>query len=186
MHSVAAPIWGRVSRTVACACTALLCSVSQAQLLTGPVLRVQAVQANGSNAEFSIFLGDAGLNIGDRSITWSRSAALQLMDENGQPIATLRNASVYMRQYPPRITVNYSVQAGNDTTYFNISTGLIHFPPVRLDESIGRANASITLTDMNLDGAEVQASGAFSGIFSSYYDGKMPENAPDRSEEHTS
>jgi len=103
---------------------------------------------------------------------------IEIKDSEGDVIAELTSLAI---QYiaDPVISTNFAVQAIGADTRFTISSGPLSFPTISAADAIGRASASMTVTDFFIPGG-IGASGvtlvgeqAGGGIVSATYNGAI-------------
>jgi len=163
-------------------CALIVCCVGlfgadllRADLLSGFAFRLVATNASGTGTvevPFSSGTWDpTGVNF-----RWTRSSPLQVVDPtNGTLIATLINADVTVKTGSvSEIQFAFGVLAGTSTTTFSASSPKSTFRRVPAAVATGRATCSLTVTDMNGDGAQLFAlgqdgTGSYHGSFNGLY-----------------
>lgn len=92
-------------------------------------------------------------------------------DDTGMQFAVLRELLVEF-EYTPlyRLTLSTSVLSGPTTTEFEIDTPAMRFPAVQASVAEGRATGGVTITDVDLNFAQIASLGpAGSGIIRAHY-----------------
>jgi uncharacterized protein (TIGR03382 family) len=113
---------------------------------------------------------DDGVLTGD-TWTWTMNGPRTVRDSVGNAIATIRMMDCFLGG-DPQANVRFDVEAGNATTAFTISSGLVSFAPI--PNAVGRASASITLTDLNGDGATLTGQEPGGRAYRASYNGLAP------------
>lgn len=137
-----------------------------ADFVTSPVLNVE-VWSDSGYATYTVPFSSANYDPTLRVVTWARTTATPIVDPNsGATLATMRNASLSIRHYPPRILIVGQITAGSADITVRIRSGWLRFPPIFSQEGGGRVSVSLGLADLNANGARMAAVGpAGAGIY---------------------
>lgn len=137
------------------------------------VFRINVSNPTGT-AEYAVRFEEGIWDPEESSYTWNLPAALDLTDTVGGWIATLTNASVFVRvDQGGEIELSIGVISGPQQTDVIIGSPLVMLSePIPASYARGRATASVTLTDAAGDGAMIVGLGATGvGIYRSYFNG---------------
>ncbi|GMV26250.1 MAG: hypothetical protein AMXMBFR58_22810 [Phycisphaerae bacterium] len=96
------------------------------------------------------------------------SEAVDMVDDDGDVIATLSNLNVLLIA-DPVINMNFAVFAGAADTSFVITSTLLSFPNIA--SATARASAGVTVTDSNGDGATATGDFDRDKFFRAFYNG---------------
>lgn len=131
----------------------------QADFVTGPVLSVE-IWSGSQYGTYTVPFSGANYDQTQRVLTWARTSATPIVDPNtGTTLATMRNASLSIRHYPPRISIVGQITAGNSDITVRIRSGWLRFPPIFTEMGGGRVSVSLGLADLNANGARMAAIG---------------------------
>ncbi len=135
----------------------------------GAALIIHASNAQGSGQiVIPIEHGFVGNN--GETFTYTLPSSMAITSESGAHIATLVNFNELLIA-DPVVSIGFSVQAGGADTNFSITTALLSFPAI--NNPIGNASGSVTVTDFDGNGATIAGiSGA--PIFEWDYNGFVP------------
>lgn len=129
--------------------------------ITDPGLIIEASNANGSGT-FQVFLSNGTWKNNNQDWEWTSPAeGYDIFDDNFNLVSHIDFMQCKMNA-DPQVTVNFSVNATALATHFAITTGVLTFPSGINSGAIGRAQAGITITDNDGDGAS--ATGGFGGF----------------------
>lgn len=168
-----------MARVLLCCFSAvLLCPVVAfgANGVSVNMLVVEASDAAGRYGTLVFTRNDSFFNTTDRSTTLTYTTVTPILDTaSGQPMATLRRAVVYGRAYPPKITMDIIVEAGDFETNFVLWSPWVGFPFITPTEGQMRAFGSFTARDQNWNGARLVSLGEpGSGAFRAQVNGQVP------------
>lgn len=134
--------------------------------LSGEAFHITASNGNGS-ASYDAPLSDLTYDQGSNTYSWSLTAPVDLTNDNGDVIATLNSANVYIAG-DPATNWGFAVQAGSSDTTFSISSAVISFGAIQHPQ--GQAGAAFTITDVNHDGATL-STGKTGKAYNATYNG---------------
>jgi hypothetical protein len=132
------------------------------------VFVIRAENANGV-AEYRATFFDGYFNP-DGSYEWTLPQSIMMTNQSGVVIAELQTASVFCHE-DPDVSLNFNVLAGSIMTTFTITSAQVSFASLAAAE--GRASASLSVTDLTGDGANVSPLGQ-PGVYLSQYNGVVP------------
>lgn len=134
-------------------------STARADFISNTVLSID-VSSGPNHATYVVTFSGASYDATQRVLTWARTTSTALIDPNTNvTVATMRNVSLSIRQYPPRILITGQLTAGASDVTVQIRSGWLQFPPIFAHEGGGRASVSLGVADLNGDGAFVEAIG---------------------------
>jgi hypothetical protein len=109
---------------------------------------------------------------------WETTTAIPIEDPQGNTIGTFGPAAITSYVDPshsgranPQINLGFAMQAGNATTSFSVTSGLLTVSPAFVNPD-GRAAVGITVNDANGDGATLVGLG--NGAMLTQYNGGIP------------
>ncbi len=151
-------------RGLALAALALVASAGTASADISSVVFNITAEVNGNSYPWSVTLnpGDVDAN-GD--YFWQLEEEVHVMDGTDE-IFALTGASVTIFA-DPSVALNFNVIAGQQNTVFTIDSAVLSFAP--LANSVGRATAGVSVTDLTGDGATFTPWAG--GAYRSYYNG---------------
>lgn len=121
---------------------------------TGAPLITVTAESRGALARLAIAESQL-VRVGD-GWRFMLSAPTPILSDSGAEIASLQR--LHLLVLPgPRVSLNFLVIAGGSPTAFSLASALVSFPTIH--NTIGRASAGITITDLDGDGASL--SGGF-------------------------
>jgi MYXO-CTERM domain-containing protein len=132
------------------------------------VFVIRAENANGV-AEYRATFFDGYFNP-DGSYEWTLPQSIMMTNPQGVPIAMLQSASV-MCHDDPDVSLNFNVLAGSAMATFTITSAQVSFATLALAE--GRSSATVSVTDLNSNGALLTPFGQ-PGAYTSRYNGVIP------------
>ncbi len=157
---------------------ALGAPVIQAGSISDVIFRIEATNNEGTG--YLEFTKDQLVyNPGTNQWTWS-TGFHEILNEWGDPIATLDNATIGLIKDPLPdkfyyISLGLAVHAGASDTVFFVQSAQLSFGTLWPPTPAGRATASINATDVNGNGVLMQALGPVgSGIYTAQYNGLAP------------
>lgn len=122
-------------------------------------------------ASFQARFSDGSWDSQRRIYSWRLREPVELRDDEGDLIAVLQQGSTLVRG-DPQISLGYLVQAGDSLTSFTITSALLSFPA--LNNPDARASASMGITDINGDGAELVGLHDGPAAYLAEYNGFVP------------
>lgn len=132
---------------------------ARADFVSDTVLSVD-VWAGGNHATYVVPFAAANYDSTQRVLTWARTTSTPLVDPNTSVIvATMRNASLSIRHYPPRILIVGQLIAGSQDAVVLIRSGWLQYPPIFANDGGGRVTVSLGIADLNNNGAALDAIG---------------------------
>jgi hypothetical protein len=135
--------------------------------VSGVAFRIDASNGDGSGfLEWGV--DQLSFDKETNSWSWSQASPIDIENEEGELIATLTNANVYI-QGDPTVNMGFAVQAGSSDTTFTITTALLSFATV--NDADGQAGAGFTITDVDRDGATFTAAYDDGSAYQAYYNG---------------
>lgn len=151
---------------IAVAAAALLAGSASADI-SSIVFSITATLDNGNGPSYplNIELDPSGVDA-NGNYQWQLASPVDVVDDQDQNVFTLGEAGVTIFA-DPSVALNFQVLAGMQNTVFNVDSAVLSFAP--LANSVGRATASVSVTDLNGDGASFTPVG--SGAYASYYNG---------------
>jgi hypothetical protein len=130
------------------------------------VFHIRAETPDGRFAEFEHRF-DAQYYDPERGFyEWNLTAPVNLMDADGNHIATLNTATEICNE-DPDITLNFSVASGVVSTTFTITSAHLGFAAINNAE--GRATASVNASDLSGDGVFMMPNGG--STYTAHYNG---------------
>lgn len=167
---------GQIAGTVVMA-VPLLFQTSVARADISGELAFQATSGR-STGTFVVELSDGVW--GDGTWTWDLDAPVPILAEDGTTVvATLLAGHVLVNENDVEIELGAGVLAEPSVTDFVISTPQLSFPTIPADSALGRAVATISLTDTEGPGgyALIHGTPLGTGIFRSQYNGATQDFA---------
>jgi hypothetical protein len=164
------PLWGRTARTLLCVTAAVGCVSAALAEISDIVYSVVAENRSG-RASFQAHFSEGSWDSERRIYSWRLSAPIELRDDDGDLIAILQQGSTLVRG-DPQISLGYLVQAGDSLTNFTITSALLSFPTMNNPDA--RASASMGITDINGDGAELIGLHDGPAAYLAQYNGFVP------------
>lgn len=135
--------------------------------LDGLAFNVQASNADGTGS-YSAPLSDFDYDPVTNTYTWRLGAPVDIMNDNGDVIATLTGGNAFVSG-DPAVNFGFSVEAGNSDTTFTINTASVTFAAI--NNAQAQAGAAFTITDQTHDGATLstlnQAGRAYNATYNS-------------------
>jgi hypothetical protein len=153
-----------------CAVALLGCASTALGDLSDIVFSVVAENRSG-RATFQAHISEGSWDSQRRTYTWRLPQPVELRDEEGDLIAVLQQGSTLVRKNP-QISLGYLVQAGDSLTTFTITSGLLSFGTMNNPDA--RASASMGITDINGDGAELNGLHDGPAAYLAEYNGFVP------------
>ncbi|MBL8878720.1 MAG: hypothetical protein JNG88_06320 [Phycisphaerales bacterium] len=139
--------------------SAASCIHARADFVSDIVLSID-VWAGSSHATYVVPFSGANYDATQRVVTWARTTSTPLIDPNtSMTVATMRNASLSIRHYPPRILIAGQITAGAQNAVVLIRSGWLQYPPIFAGDGGGRVSVSLGVADLNNNGAAVDAIG---------------------------
>ena len=152
-------------RGVALAALALAVSAGTAAAdISSVVLNITAQLENGSTYPWSVTLNPGDVD-GNGNYFWQLEEEVHVRDGENE-IFALTDASVTIFA-DPSVALNFNVIAGMQNTVFTVNSAVLSFAP--LANSVGRATAAVSVTDLTGDGATFTPWAG--GAYRSYYNG---------------
>jgi hypothetical protein len=106
--------------------------------------------------------------------SWQATQPVPIEAEGGVQIALLKDAVVNLDP-DPQIAWSFAVQAGELAADFEIRSALLSFPTIPASVAEGRASCGFSVTDLDGDGALLQALGdPGAGAYTAAYNGWWP------------
>lgn len=158
-------------KVVVCAAliTANPISTQASDCISDVVLTLQASSANGQGTA-QIHYQDGIWNAEQRTLTWSPATPV-VISGSGGVIATLQSGTLRLKD-TAHIDMSLTFQAGSADTQIVARTGVVGFEAIPAASAQGKANATLTLIDLNANGGLLHALGSpGSGCFKAYYNG---------------
>jgi hypothetical protein len=146
--------------------TGLAASVASADL-TDEVFTLHAT-AGGQSGVYHVMQED-GWYDDNGNFFWILENDVNIKGDNGEVLATLSAANISIFA-DPVININFHVQASNQNTIFQVTSGLLSFPDI--NNAIGAASAGVTVTDVNGNGATLAPDG--DSMYRAHYNGLVP------------
>jgi uncharacterized protein (TIGR03382 family) len=103
--------------------------------------------------------------------TWSMTQPQHIYSDSGADLGSVQNMACFLGG-DPQANVTFGVMAGASPTNFTISSGLVSFSPIA--NAVGRASASITLTDLDGNGASLTGLQPGGHAYRANYNGAIP------------
>ncbi len=150
---------------------AVLGSVSTAWGDLSDVIFSVVAENRSGRATFQAFISEGSWDSQRRTFTWRLPQPVELRDDEGDLIAVLQQGSTLVRRNP-QISLGYLVQAGDSLTTFTITSGLLSFATMNNPDA--RASASMGITDINGDGAELKGLHDGPAAYLAEYNGFVP------------
>lgn len=163
---------------VACFVSLLGAAGGRADLFSGSMFHLVATNASGTGT-IDIPITSGSWDAANVIFRWTRSTSLQIVDpSNGALVATLINADVTVKTGSvSEIQFNFGVLAGTSETTFQVDSPRSTFRRVPATAATGRATCSLTVTDINGDGAQLTSLGAVgSGAYRGSFNGTYPNS----------
>lgn len=138
--------------------------------ISDPALQIVATNGSGTGV-FQVTADQLSFENG--AYVWSGSN-IQIEDDQGDPIAVVQTVNVLFRA-DPVVSLFFDVLAGNTTTNFSISSGLLSFPTIQDPNAV--ASVGLTLTDSDVSGSASLAGTTGTGGSFAYvaqYNGLVP------------
>lgn len=135
----------------------------------GAALIITASNAQGTG-QIVIPIEHGFVGNGGETFSYTLPSAMAITSQSGAHIATLVNFNE-MLIADPVVSIGFSVLAGAADTDFTISTALLSFPAI--NNAIGSASGSVTVTDVDGNGASIAGIGG-APIFEWDYNGLVP------------
>lgn len=138
----------------------LSAAVSMAAVAMGEISKdviVISAENQSGSATYTLALDDTGW--GDTQdpngvYQWERSESWSMIDpDNGAVIAEIESLGVLYRN-DPQINLEFAFKAGTSETFFSVTSAKLSFED--LPDAVGSATVSLSLTDVNDDGAYVK------------------------------
>jgi hypothetical protein len=142
------------------------------------VLRLTAVNDNGTGTvEFE--LSDGTWDEDGHVYCLLRDQELPLQTKEGEWVATLLGANLCVSIHQTlEISLSLGLYSGSSLTTFAVDSPLLRFRTVPASESVGRAFASVSVTDLDGDFALVTGDGPIgAGACRGFYNGEFPDGA---------
>ena len=127
----------------------------------GPALTVTATNSFGTGS-WAVSLDEFRFNSANDSYVWSLNGPVDIKNQSGDVIATLGGANAYYQE-DPVIALGFLVQAGASDTHFTINSSLLSFSTI--NPAQGQVSAGTSLTDVDGDGAKIDAGGKLYGAY---------------------
>lgn len=128
------------------------------------IFSIQMDLGGGNIATYEAKLGD-GSWLGDGTFEWS-IVNVPVMDGSSNEAFMIESAYLRVDQ-DPVVQANFNIQAGPSSGVFTVSSALVSFSS--FSGATGSASASVTVTDLNSDGASLAPNGP--SMYTSYYNG---------------
>jgi hypothetical protein len=163
----------RTGALLAFAASACLTAPAEAGI-SSVVFRLTASNAGGAGF-VDVRFADGVWNPQTGDFTWAQSTPVTIHDtNNGQPIATLRNAALLLAD-EQRIDLTLTVQSGASLTRFDVQSAQLLFTTIPAGDADARASGAIGVTDTNGNGATIISPGSpGTGIFQGRFNGLYP------------
>ncbi|PHQ80437.1 MAG: hypothetical protein COB69_06005 [Phycisphaera sp.] len=159
---------------VALAAFALIATAGSASAdISATVFTITATLDNGAGPSYMFDVAYDPSNLdGNGNFLWVLGDAVDVVDGNGINVFTLDGASVRIFDdsregmgVSHSVALNFQVVAGMSNTVFSVDSAVLSF--AALSNSLGRATAAVTLTDLNGDGATYTPAAV--GAYSAFY-----------------
>ena len=154
-----------------CVLSAFVMATATPADIVDPAWQV-AVQSDAGFGVFEVGLADGVIDPVTGAWSWEATAPVVIQATvGGATLAVLNDAAVTLDP-DPQIAWNFAVQAGELDAQFEIRSSLVSFPTISASVAEGRASSGFTVTDLNGDGAVLQALGApGAGAYTAAYNG---------------
>lgn len=140
--------------------------------ISNVVFRIEATNAAGSGS-FEVTKDKLKFNPLTGTYTWNLPAPITLTGVGG-PVAVLDGGDLTLKS-DPQVSLGFAVLSGTTTTTFIIESALLSFPPIPSSVAEGKASTALTVTDLDNNGATLQALGApGTGAYLAQYNGFVP------------
>jgi hypothetical protein len=123
------------------------------------LVTVRATSAAGHTGTYQVLLNSVNYNADLNRVVWQRTTPTAISDaQNGTLVATLQSVAVSVMNTTV-INLNCTLRAGATPVVCEIDSILLMFPPQEPGSLTGRATASVSVTDLDGDGARVAGIG---------------------------
>jgi hypothetical protein len=146
----------------------LAAAMSASASFSNPAVIITATNQSGSGSML-VQLNEGVL--ANDTWTWSLAHDYVIRSDAGTVIGTVRRLDAFLDS-DPQANVTFGVMAGTSDTTFTLSSGLVSFAPIT--NARGRASASISLTDLNGNGATLTGLGSGGSRYRANYNGAVP------------
>lgn len=161
----------RMSRAIFAASAAgALASIANAGIV-GDAIFVQAISPMGVSQTWAVPTSAGAWDSGTQTWTYSSSGPQELRTSGGTLIGTIGSLSMTAVE-DPMLDISLECTAGITDTTFIVSTGLLTFSPLLNPTAV--ANAGMTLTDLDGNGATLTGGRPGNTVFSAHYNGLIP------------
>lgn len=136
------------------------------------LVTIRATTVGGVTGSFQVLLNSVNYNADLNRVVWSRTTPAALIDaQSGTLVATLQSVSVSVTN-TTIINLNCTVRAGAADITCEVDSVLLNFPLQTPGSLTGRATASLSVTDVNGNGARVAGVGPpGTGVFMAVLEG---------------
>lgn len=147
---------------------ALAAALGLAACFVAPRALATALESQALSIEATSALGGATLHVSAAELSWDATGqrlfwsttSRALVDaQSGATVATITLASFTLRSCS-RIDLSLSVDAGAADTVITVRTGRLSFETIAAADAVGRATASLSISDRNNNGATLAGVGA--------------------------